>query len=263
MQLIRCGERVIYTAGYFLIFSIKTLKILYSENVGTPTIVYDYLDKSTDLPFNATLTASSEVTPSEKIFNVENISIEYIVSGDSIRILDTNGEGLVSDALNNHQHQSVFAPIVVENAYAIDLELKIFPQPLVLVAEESGATSPTQLDEKMVAHYNIQNNFADLNGMAFIIEANGPIALNAASGKAQILDQLGNAVSDEITMIFDAKEGGNIAGVAIWDGKNQSGRTVGRGSYLLALEVSVETDEGDKSRTIERSYIKTLGVFLK
>ncbi len=229
-----------------------------ADTTGKP---FGFYDASTGAPFTMSLSFVS-VDSKTATFTVKNLSIDYLVSGDSVNIQTALS---VFDKNGIAQIKSIWAPIVTSIEYAMDLQLLIFPQPLVIEKEESGKTTPALLSPLMRDHYNFSTyGITTENGVAFVLETSGPLSPEGNHiATAQLLDQTGNIVSDKIPFIFVTKDGGNLAGVAVWDGKNKSGRTVGAGSYLLAVEASVETDEGANSRVIQKSVLKTVGVKMK
>ncbi len=236
------------------------LTVLYSEPVKQVPAIgashpFGFYDVSVTSPFTMDLTNDAK----ENRFLVTNQSIDYVVDGDSIRI---ERNLAVYDSVGNAQEMSVWAPIRVSLDYGIELRILIFPQPLVLTRDEDDRVTAAELDSRMRDHYRFSDNGIDeKSGVAFVVEATGPLSPTGKhSATAQILDQTGNMVSDKFDFVFGTKEGGNLAGIAVWNGRNKTGRPVGAGSYLLAIDASVETDEGEKSRVITKQFIKTVGV---
>jgi len=238
-----------------------TVTVLYSEPTAALTASganhpFGFYDVSNTAEFSMELSSSATKSNS---FTVTYQSIDYVVDGDSIRIQKALS---VYDTTGNAQSLSIWAPIRVSLQYAIDIQILIYPQPLVINKDSKDRLSVKELDPLMRQHYRFQENgISDQEGVAFVVEATGPLAADGNhTASATILDQTGNVVSEKFTFVFGTKVGGNLAGVAVWDGKNKSGRMVGAGSYLLAVEASVETDEGTNSRVIQKSAIKTVGV---
>jgi hypothetical protein len=192
-------------------------------------------------------------------YGVESVSIAFPVSDDSIRIY---AGGYISDGEigGNVQRNSVFAPLILANTYPADLNLYVLPQPFVLAGsvpqEFEGETGFRH-------HYELWNKD---RGLAFIVEAGGPVSdTSLQRGSVTIFDQLGNAVSDRIEMDFIVlKQGdrqGTVAGTAVWDAKNRSGRTVGAGAYLAIVEIEIKFDDRPNSeiRTFRRTIAVSVG----
>jgi hypothetical protein len=105
----------------------------------------------------------------------------------------------------------------------------------------------------MARHYNINaSRFPEIihngepRGVAFVVEPSVAIDSDTTkhSGSVRIFDQVGNAVSDEFEMQFMELERGIMAGVAVWDVHNQSGRVVAPKAYVAIINIRLVLEDG-------------------
>jgi hypothetical protein len=146
------------------------------------------------------------------------------------------------------------------NQYADSLDLWVVPQPLRLV-NVKNRTEPAVLDEGLARYYQIP---IGTQGVALIVEAMGPVHPNHYNnrGTMRIIDNIGNVVRENVEMKFvviqDGDRAGNVVGVAVWDGKNESGRFVGAASYLALIDVSVQFY--DRPSPVRRDFRRQISV---
>lgn len=247
-------------------YGVDSLKVQFSEPVNPITSLgdlYGFYQTSSSIEYMMNIAGSSPAGGENISHVVDSISVRYPVAGDSIRIDTAN---VAVDAAGNTTALSVWAPLKVLTPYDFGLELLIYPQPLELVKVDEVSVQPVPLEDRLIELYDLSNaqyGFDyDEAGISFLLESKGPLKQDLAlhSGKAQIFDNTGNAVTEVTDMVFVVKETGDVAGVVLWDGKNIQGRISGRGSYMIAVEVTVVTDEGENSREINKQFIKTIGV---
>jgi len=190
-------------------------------------------------------------------YEVASTTIPFPVSGDSLWIMQ--GEHIF-DTEGNEAELTVRAPLILTNQYADSLDLWVVPQPLRLV-NVKNRTEPAVLDEGLARYYQIP---IGTQGVALIVEAMGPVHPNHYNnrGTMRIIDNIGNVVRENVEMKFvviqDGDRAGNVVGVAVWDGKNESGRFVGAASYLALIDVSVQFY--DRPSPVRRDFRRQISV---
>jgi hypothetical protein len=238
-----------------------TLTITFSEDLapvdGLVNYPYSFFDKSHDnTEFTMDLEFQDAPTTNSVKYLASNISIPYVVTGDSIAVEFGN---YIFDTNNNVQNLTTKTLLDASFNYRLGINLLVYPQPLVLDKDDNNVIRTKNIDTRMYEFYNLESiGIAKDAGVAFIIEATSPLSIDDAHrGKAHVLDNVGNVVSEELPFQFVVKQNGNLAGVAIWDAKNRKGRIVGRGAYLVAVEAFLIFGDNDK-RT--KQIVKTVGV---
>ncbi|MDR0304340.1 MAG: hypothetical protein LBH98_06185 [Chitinispirillales bacterium] len=238
------------------------LEVIFSEDVRLQDGFkpYGFWQKSSGKEFGMTFGSSPKKEKNnEWRYKVNSVTIAYPNDGDSIWILNGGSVFDVSDG-NNEQKLTTMAPLRLKRPYDMDIQLHIVPQPLRLSKNGGkGAYESNELDGEMSEFYNIAPGS---KGVAIILEMKGCVSnLNTQRGVVRIVDQTGNTVSDDIPMKFDITKNGSVAGVCVWDGKNNRGRTVGAASYLALVEAEVDFD--DRPSKEKRQYRKTIAVTFK
>lgn len=193
----------------------------------------------------------TQISPNTLRYTVDTSDVPYPVKNDSIWIV--NG-GVVGDALGNMQDLTVRAPLILTNPYPSDLEVFVVPQPLYMIKAGKGLEAK-KLSQNFMEYYGIEGQD---KGVAIVLEAKGPVTSLDQRGVVKVIDQLGNAVTDEMEMKFVMTKRGTVAGVVVWDGKNKVGRNVGASTYLAIVEVEVKFDDRDAKEA--RSYRKIIAV---
>jgi hypothetical protein len=232
--------------------------IKFSEAINVGGInPYEFLDKSTNLEFIMELSSPDSIDIDQVQYKVYSKSIDYVVSGDSISITTA---GVVSDILGNFQTLTVRKPITVTTIYESKLELIIVPQPLTFI-NEGGTVVAKELSEELMNYYNFPAELREIGrGVAFLLRGTGPLAaVGEHRGEIKILDNVGNEITDVFEMVFTTDINGSISGVAIWDGKNKQGRTVGQSAYVALVNVNVKLDDGHDTK-LNQKFIKMVGV---
>jgi len=187
-------------------------------------------------------------------YEVDSTGIQFPVNGDSIWI---DVGGIIRDTEENVQmNRTVRAPLFVEPKYPDDVELYIFPNPLQMV-KHGKSNKPNVIDPHFLEFYG----FAHLgvqNGSAILVDAKSPDIIDL-SGRVKIIDQTGNVVSEDIEMITGQSGRGTISAIAIWDGKNRSGRNVGAASYLAIIQVEIKYRDSEEPRSYRRIIVVSSG----
>jgi hypothetical protein len=234
-----------------------TLDVVYSEPVNATNAnpyLFWQVKPAPGKEFTMTFDAAVPTKPAANIlrYNVTGTSIPYPVANDSIWIIKG---GIVGDLAGNIQDLTVRAPLKLTNQYPSGLELHIVPQPLQLV-KVGKSQEPKAINQNFLDYYGISES---AKGVAIVLEAKGPITdPNLQRGMVKIIDNTGNAVTEEMEMKFVITPQGTVSGVAVWDGKNRSGRTVGAATYLALVQVEVKFD--DREATESRAYRKVIAV---
>jgi hypothetical protein len=231
-----------------------TLKVTFSEpttskgGLLSPYMFFDELPipggqyemKFKDVP--------AQISPAVLQYKVSSVSIPYPMTDDSVRVELGN---YFSDSLDNVQDYTVWAPLIVDNKYKNTVEVKIVPQPLILVNTGKGRQEPKKLDDELIKYYQLEDK--PNRGIAIVVEIDGPISktdLHKQRGAVKIIDQTGNLVNDVEMNFIEIKEGarkGSVVGVSVWDGKNTLGRTVGASTYLSLVEVEIQYEYKNSS----------------
>jgi hypothetical protein len=240
-----------------------TLEVVFSEPVDLKSYATDkpYKFLATKLGDEFTMTFAPSLPVQGKsadrwIYKIESKSIAYPVKGDSLWIAF---DGIVFDLEGNKQDLTVRAPLLADS-YPFELDLYVVPQPMSLIKLGDKRYEPKDLNDNLADYYKIPSSMR--KGVAIVLEAKGPITdVSLQKGVVKIIDQTGNLVTDEISMKFDMTDRGTVAGVAVWDGKNRSGRTIGAATYLAIVEVEVKFDDRDakESRAYRRAIMVTSG----
>ncbi|MCL1946648.1 MAG: hypothetical protein FWF51_05780 [Chitinivibrionia bacterium] len=189
-------------------------------------------------------------------YRVKSTSIPYPLENDSIFLLD--GE-YISDFFDNAQNLTARAPIILDGEYPNIFDLYVVPQPLVL-SKTGNRFEPKELDDGLINYYSISRD--KIKGVAIILHAQGPISyLEKQRGFFRIIDNTGNAVTDNIDMEFSEIGAGKFAFAGVWDGKNRAGRNVGSGTYLAVVQAEIKFD-GNKGFNVY-TFKKVVGVSVK
>jgi hypothetical protein len=243
--------------AYYNVGEDTTLEVIFSEdvNLSNGNEPYGFWQKSSGDPFEMRFRSAPEkVKGNEWHYKVDYVSIAYPLNGDSIWI--KNGGSVYDLSSGNEQKLTTMAPLRLSHPYPMDLTLHIVPQPFSLTKHGKQGYDPRELDPDLSNYYGIPQGS---KGVAIILEAKGSISdISAQKGKVRIIDKTGNVVRDLEQMKFDYTPKGSVAGVAIWDGKNHAGRTVGPASYLALVEVEVVFD--DRPSKEARIFRKTIMV---
>jgi hypothetical protein len=238
-----------------------TLTLTFSEDIVTVESLvnypYSFFDQDRrNAPFTMDLVYQLAPTPNSVKYLASNISINYVVTGDSVAIEFGN---YIYDTTSNEQLHTAKTLLETSFKYELDIRLLVYPQPLVLEEGSDEIIRTKNIDPLMYEFYNLDEiGIAPDAGVCFIIEATGPLSVEENHrGRGIILDNVGNVVSEEFDFKFVVKEDGDLAGVAIWDAKNRTGRIVGRGAYLVQVEAFLIFGDDDKKT---KKLIKTVGI---
>jgi hypothetical protein len=237
------------------------LTLTFSEDIATVAgklnFPYSFFDQNrSNTPFTMDLVYQVSPTANSIKYLASNISIDYVVTGDSVAIELGN---YIYDLNNNEQIYTTKTLLETSFKYELGIRLMIYPQPLELEVVGGESIRTKNINADMYEFYNLDEIGIPADaGALFIIEASGPLSIeDNHRGKARVLDNLGNSVSQELTFKFVAKENGNLVGVAVWDAKNRSGRIVGRGTYLVTVDATLIFADDAKKR---KKLVKTIGV---
>ena len=218
------------------------LNVVFSEPVtATNANPYKFLQQSTNDQYDMVFRGiGAHTTPSPNIlqYQVDSTGVPFPLSGDSIWIVLG---GVVREGDNIQNYSTVRAPLILSGEYPADFDIFIIPQPLRLM-QVGNRQEPVKFCEDFRAFYNIPSHLD--KGVAVVLDARGPINPDKQRVVVKILDQTGNAVTDDIEMTFRFTDRGTVSGVAVWNGKNRSGRTVGASSYLALISGEVIFDDG-------------------
>ena len=135
---------------------------------------------------------------------------------DSIEIYATD------DANNKSNNVSDYILIIPTNK----LELYILNNPLEIVGHNIHNVSglPSEYDDILSVYKNG-------DGMIFILSGD----IDVRSGRLVIFDPVGNMINNQT--FFDSRSKNDLTFIAVWDGRNNNGRIVGLGSYVVYIEV--------------------------
>ncbi|MDR0304226.1 MAG: hypothetical protein LBH98_05580 [Chitinispirillales bacterium] len=251
--------------GIYNIGADTTLDVVFSEpitaSMGNPYKFWHVLsapEGEFDMTFSPEM--PKQIGNNTLRYKVTSTTVPYPLTNDSIWIVSS---GYVKDDSDNMQNLTVRAPLKVNGDYSTDLNVRVVPQPLYMVKVGDKRYEPKSFDPSLVEYYKIQDND---KGVAVVIEAKGPISSPSnLQGYMKILDQTGNAVTQDIkiepSVITEGDRKGNVVGVAVWDGKNTSGRNAGAGTYLALIQVEVQFDdrEGKEVRTYRKIIAVSVG----
>jgi hypothetical protein len=251
--------------GIYNVGADTTLDVVYSEPViaqsGNPYKFWHRLPAPKGELFDMGFAPGAPTQQGNNTLRYKVISstVTYPLAEDSIWIVSG---GYIEDNSGNVQDLTVRAPLELKNKYPSELDLYVVPQPLYMIKVGDKRYEAKLLDKKLMEYYNIPES--KNKGVALVLEAKGPLStdLSKHQGFIKVIDQTGNGVTEEIPMVFttiaDGERQGNVVGVAVWDGKNTSGRNVGASTYLALVQVEVQFDDRDGKEV--RAYRKVIAV---
>jgi len=103
------------------------------------------------------------------------------------------------------------------------LDLYVLNNPLSVIGHNVKKLTGLPMD---IGIYNYKE------GMIFVLDGDVDITY----GRISIFDPVGNLINNHT--IFETRTKDNLTFIAIWDGRNNFGRVVGPGSYVVYIEIT-------------------------
>ena len=228
-----------------------TLEVVFSEKVKVAAAVEPYKFKLRNdrvvakpeykivTPLAPVSKAAWDDTWKYKVGKLEDI--RYPLTGDSIWIWQKTVA--VADSNGNIPEETVKA-LLEAGKYENRTNAYVVPNPLQLTKDGKGYKAK-ELDPKLLEYYGLGDKVGDPNyniGTLIVVELSGPADVKKQSGALKVLDQTGNLVVEK-PMLPVVTKSGAVALVAVWNGKNHVGRTVGPSTYLAFTPVVVQFDD--------------------
>jgi len=178
-------------------------------------------------------------------FYPDEVNGSFLLDSFSVRLVDVNG---LSDT-------ALYKVIVIPRE---ELNYYVIPNPM-----EVRNNSAKDIDWEILDYLNL-SAYKYQKGSAIVISTRLNLDLDRCHGTIRIFDPVGNIVNHDTEMEWVVASDNKNIGVAVWNGRNNNGRIVGSGAYLVIIDATLfydrYTDDGVKNESKHVMYKVMVGV---